>query len=261
MQSDHLIRKVSFIGSGNVAYGLAPSLKKIGIEIVEVFSAHAENTVLFAKNFGARPVENLSDLGKASDLYLITIPDREIENVVKNFPAVEGIVAHTSGIMPIDVLKKFSKYGVFYPLQTFSKGFETELAKVPFCIEASSTPIERELFDVASKLSSHVQVIDSEQRKRLHLSAVLVNNFTNLMYTHAEEFLNKNHLDFHLLIPLMEETVRKAKLLKPANSQTGPAKRNDIAAIEEHMKMLEDYPDIQNLYNQFSELIRKRYHE
>ena len=261
MLSENKISKITFIGSGNVAWGLAPFFLNNEIEITEIFSTNKSTSNEFANKFNCKPASSLTTLDKNSDMYLFAIPDKEIAEVARDFPDVNGIVAHTSGIVPINVLKRFNKYGVFYPLQTFSKGLAVDICKVPFCIEASDEVVEKELYSLASKLSNNVHLINSEQRKKLHLSAVLVSNFSNLLYNYANELLEEEGIDFKLLIPLMEESVRKMQFLKPHDAQTGPAKRNDKNTIEEHLRMLESYPEIQNLYKLLSEQIRTRYHE
>ena len=144
----------------------------------------------------------------------------------------------------MQVLKKFKQYGVFYPLQTLTEKVSVNMSKVPFCIEASDKKVEKELFNLASTISNQVYLINSEQRKNLHLSAVLVNNFTNLMYAHADDLLKNKGIDFKMLFPLIEETARKITFLSPEEAQTGPARRNDQTTIDEHLRMLKDNPEI-----------------
>jgi len=261
MQPETTIKKISFIGSGNVAWGLAPFFQKNGIQIVEVYSTNKETSKEFSKEFNCNLALSLKSMDKSSDLFIIAVPDREIKKLMLSFPDVDAIVAHTSGIIPMSALSKFKKYGVFYPLQTFTRGLSVDMSKVPFCIEGSDFEVENELLGLAMRLSRNVNSISSVQRKNLHLAAVLVSNFPNLLYNYANEIADKNGLDYQLLIPLMEESVRKVKFIKPENAQTGPARRNDRAVIEEHLKMLKDYPEIKELYNSLSEKILKRYYE
>lgn len=255
------IHKITFIGSGNIAWHLALGLKTKGFELVEVFSVHSDKREKFAINFGCTAVEKIEKINKTSELYIIAIPDKEIEKLILTFPEVEGIVVHTSGITSIQVLNKFKNFGVFYPLQTFTKDVQVRFNNVPFCIEASDKQVEETLLNLGSQLSEKVQLINSEQRKNLHLSAVLVSNFANLLYIHSHDFLEKKGLDFHLLLPLIEETSRKILLLSPRTAQTGPARRNDQTTLEEHTRMLSDFPEIQELYVVLSEQIRKKYNE
>src|SRR5690242_21497823 len=44
-----------------------------------------------------------------------------------------------------------------------------------------------------------------EQRMKLHLAAVIVNNFVNHLYAMAEMYCKKEGLDFYLLLPLRSE--------------------------------------------------------
>ena len=91
-------------------------------------------------------------------------------------PVVEGIVAHTSGITSINSLSEKNKRGVFYPLQTFTKERFQDLSEVPFCIEGIENDVTNSLSHLARKISNKVIELNSEQRKYLHLAAVMVNN-------------------------------------------------------------------------------------
>ena len=116
---------------------------------------------------------------------------------------------------------------------------------------------ENILLDLAQSLSSHVQLINSEERKQLHLAAVFACNFSNYMYTIADELLAKNNLDLNLLKPLIIETANKIKENKPALMQTGPAKREDKAVIENHLQLLAKSKDYQDIYKLITENIIK----
>lgn len=80
--------------------------------------------------------------------------------------------------------------------------------------------------------------ISSEDRRKLHLAAVFINNFTNHLYHISEEIVTENNLDFDLLKPLIMETAIKVNILSPSEAQTGPAKRNDKKKIEKHLDLL-----------------------
>ena len=71
-------------------------------------------------------------------------------------------------------------------------------------------------------------------RLKYHLAATLVNNFTNYLFTVAENFCKKKNISFAILQPLMEETVMRMRNISPAATQTGPAIRNDRLTLEKH---------------------------
>lgn len=261
MNDYNSIKKVSFIGSGNVAFHLATVLKSIGIEIVEVFSARLENAQKFAKKFNCSLVKNIESINKNIDLLIISVPDSKIKEVSLQLTESEILIVHTSGITEMNVLDSQKRFGVFYPLQTFSKQRIVDMSEVPFCIEAHNKNDFDILMDLAYKISKNVNEVNSSQRKMLHLTAVMVNNFSNHLYRVAHEILENNDLKFNLLLPLIHETALKVKDVHPADAQTGPARRNDISTMQEHMKMLNSFPEYKEIYKLLSEQILKKYYE
>ena len=194
------------------------------------------------------------------DLILISVPDAEIGEAFEGLQKSEGIVAHTSGFGSIEVLSSAKHFGVFYPLQTFTKNKEIDLSDVPFCIEGNNQETETQLKELAGKLSKNIQCINSEDRRYLHLAAVMVNNFTNHIYHIAGDILKEKGINFDLLLPLIRETANKIKTLDPDQAQTGPAKRNDTSTILEHEKMLSNLPEYREVYRLMSAQIKKKYH-
>jgi predicted short-subunit dehydrogenase-like oxidoreductase (DUF2520 family) len=254
------IQKVVIIGAGNVATHIARAMKKAGLEIVEVCSAHLSHAARLAGDVGAREVSRCADVDPLADFYLLAVPDDKLPDVAGALPAVSGIVCHTSGMTPMETLHTFEKYGVFYPLQTFSKGYPVAVSSVPFCLEASSQDTLEALEMLAKKLSRRVYRIDTPHRMKLHLAAVMVNNFTNYLFAEAEEFLQENGLQAELLRPLMEETVAKLHKMPAYEAQTGPARRGDRNTINKHLALLSEKPEWEEIYSLFSQKILKKYH-
>lgn len=255
------IHSISFIGSGNVATHLALALKNGGFDIREVYSRTYENARTLSKKIESKAIRTIEELDPAVDLYVISLPDGSIKHVVHDFLKVQGIVVHTSGITPMSVLEKRPHFGVFYPLQTFSKQREPDMSSVPFCLEASSVEVLVQLKKVASKISASVFEINSEQRQYLHLAAVMVNNYSNYLFRMAFDILESKGIDHTLLMPLIEETISKIKSLHPSVAQTGPARRKDTETIEKHLQLLEEYQDYKELYEIFAQQLTKKYNE
>ena len=147
------------------------------------------------------------------------------------------------------------RYGVFYPMQTFSKQREVDFREIPFFIEAKKSEDVELLKAIAATLSENVYEATSEQRKSLHLAAVLICNFTNHMYALAADLLEKYNLPFDVMLPLIDETARKVHELTPLDAQTGPAVRYDENVISNHLAMLADSPALQQIYKLMSKSI------
>lgn len=227
--------KVIVLGYGNVGRHLVKAFQAAqDVEVVQVYHRSAQDDSELSD------VEITSDISeiKVADVYVIAIPDDEIEGFSKQIPKNDGIVVHTSGSVSIQKIHDTHQKGIFYPLQTFSKDRTVDFSTVPICIEAQSERDLETLRTLAESISVSVHHITSVERRKLHLAAVFVNNFSNHLYHISEEILLENNLSFDLLKPLLRETTEKAIISKPAEVQTGPAVRNDEQTIEQHLELL-----------------------
>jgi predicted short-subunit dehydrogenase-like oxidoreductase (DUF2520 family) len=168
------------------------------------------------------------------------------------------LVVHTSGSVSIKKLASKNNRGVFYPLQSFTTGHVVSFTEIPICIEAEDPKDLAMLRELGEAISEKVVEISSEERQKLHLAAVFVNNFVNHIYHISESYLTENKLDFNLLKPLIKETARKIESMTPSEAQTGPAKRNDLKTIEKHLHLLEDSA-YARLYKQLTQAIQDTY--
>ncbi len=261
MQIKEQISTVSIVGSGNVATALGIALIGCGVKVIDVFSPNIINSTKLAAKIGSNHVYNIKKINLNSDLYIIAVPDKEIYSVSLELPKVTGVVVHTSGSEPISVLTNNNNYGVFYPLQTFTKDKIIDFKNIPICIEGSDNFIIKKLMQLAARVSENVVQLTSEQRQYLHLTAVTVNNFTNYLYGIAHDALVEKKINFSLLHPLIKETADKINVVNPIEAQTGPARRNDITTINKHMELLNKHPEYKKIYNLLSNLIIKKYHD
>ena len=150
-------------------------------------------------------------------------------------------------------------YGVFYPMQTFSKVRDVDFRTIPVFIEAKQTADLELLKKIGDTLSETVLEADSEQRRYLHLSAVFVCNFANHMFTVGERLLQEHHLPFNVMYPLLKETTEKVLSgINPSEAQTGPAVRYDENVMSKHIQLLSAHPAWQHLYEEISKSI---YHD
>ncbi|WP_285010948.1 Rossmann-like and DUF2520 domain-containing protein [Pedobacter faecalis] len=252
--------RVVCIGSGNVATHLARAFKTAGNEIVQVWSRSASHASELACIVGAEVLENLDEVEDAADLYLIAVKDDAIPEVAETLVGVQGVVVHTSGATNVDILAGHARYGVFYPLQTFSIQKEVDFAEVPLCVEAADEETLRFLSGLGAELGSQVYHIDSEKRRALHLAAAFACNFVNHLYTLSHTILEKHQMSFDMIRPLIRETADKVQADLPENVQTGPAVRNDKRSMDAHLEMLSSDPQLSNIYQILSNSIKKTQH-
>lgn len=245
------------LGSGNVATHLANALARAGHRIVQVYSRNIENASLLAHPLGAQAIDDLRHLDTVVDMVILAVSDDAIPSVAEQLPrTLSGVVVHTSGTTPMDVLQPFSRHGVFYPLQTFSKSKAVDFRSIPLALEASDDASMAQLEAVAKGISDAAFACDSAQRLALHVAAVFACNFTNHLYAVAAALLERNGLAFDLIKPLVMETAQKIMALDPAQVQTGPAVRGDQKTMDKHLEFLKKDPEWQRLYGLLSEGIQ-----
>ncbi len=247
---------IVLLGSGNVATQLGLALKKAGHPILQVYGRTTKSARTLALKLRAQPVTVLKKISAEADLYILAVKDDVVATLVKHLPLKHQLIVHTSGTLPISVLKGVSSnFGVLYPLQTLSKNKLLNFTTVPLCIEGNTAANEQRIRKVARSVSGHVHTVPSEQRKVLHLAAVFAGNFSNHMYVIAEQILREHHLPFELLLPLIRETSDKVNYGSPRELQTGPAIRNDRVVMNAHLKMLSSEKELKNLYRAISQHI------
>ena len=248
--------KIVLLGSGRVATQLGQALQKAGEEMVQVYSPTAAHASTLAEKIQAQTVSSLAELRMDADLYIISVKDDAIPQLAQELKLQGKAVVHTSGSTSMDVLAPITeRIGVFYPLQTFSHEKSVDFKNIPLAIEANDAELLEFLKQLASKLSQKVIEMDSRQRMLLHVAAVFACNFSNHLFAIAQQLLESQHLDFELIRPLIAETAAKVQQELPSQVQTGPAVRGDQQIIQKHLEILQDQPQLQEIYRLLSQSI------
>lgn len=247
--------KTVIIGSGNVAYHLAKAFTQNNIKVSQIFGRNEVELNKISEELNIpSSTKELAD----ADLYLISVSDSSVEQVSDLIKNENALVAHTSGSLPLEILKGNYRKASFYPLQTFSKTKNLDYSKIPFFIEAENQIDEKSLFELASIISENVETSDYERRKYIHLTAVFACNFVNHLFARAKEISDSQDLNFNYFIPLIDETVEKIHHLEPKSAQTGPAVRGDERVLKLHEDLITDEEHLK-IYQLMNESIKKMY--
>ncbi|HWB25319.1 MAG TPA: Rossmann-like and DUF2520 domain-containing protein [Chitinophagaceae bacterium] len=253
--------RIAIIGSGNTASVIGRLLKAAGHLITGIYGKTVEHAQQLAVELNAQKHGYIGDIDQDADLFIIAVKDDAISKLATQLQLPGKVVVHTSGPVPAGVLKNTTEhYGVLYPLQSLRK--ETRYNPiVPFLIDGSTVFARKTLEDLAKSISPIVNFADDEKRLKLHVAAVVVSNFTNYLYTLAEDFCVHEHLNFHMFTPLIREVAQRATAYSPAGMQTGPAIRKDYQTINKHLEMLKGYPLQHDIYKTISDSITTFYEE
>jgi predicted short-subunit dehydrogenase-like oxidoreductase (DUF2520 family) len=260
---DSAAPKIVIVGCGNVAWHLARKFSELKFSVV-VYN-HRVNVALedFRKQLKVSVKVGLFNIDDDAAFYFICVPDRYIGDCAKRIgpKSPRAVIAHTSGSAEIRELgKRGHGTAVFYPLQTFSRNDEVVWQKVPLIIEGDSAATTAQVKMLADHFSKEVHICNYEERLKLHLAAVLVNNFTNALFVSASRLLGEGSTSdkFRLLMPLAAQTVEKVRKMDPVLAQTGPARRGDKKVMKKHLKLLAGQDEMRRLYKQMSALITEQ---
>lgn len=253
--------RIVMIGAGNVAHHLAPALLKAGLNLCQIYSRTIESARALGMKTGISYTSDIAAVYPDADVYIFCVSDDVLLPLLKCIRIKKNaLTIHTSGSVPMDVFQGIaSRYGVLYPLQTFSKERSFDFSEVPLCIEASDGKTLKAVRELAECLSQVVREVSSEKRRKLHLAGVFANNFTNHLYYLAGRMVEEEGFDIDLLRPLIFETAHKAMLIPPVDAQTGPAVRGDEKTLAAHRAMLDKDSTRAILYDLFTKSIQRLY--
>lgn len=253
--------KIVLIGAGRLATNLGHALLEAGHDIQMVYSRTLASAQMLADQLHTTATNDISRLPSESDVFLVALKDSVLSEVLPKLTRgrEHQLFAHTAGSMPMALFQGLtSRYGVFYPMQTFSKERLVDFRQLSVFIEGSNPTALETLRMLAASLTSHVYPLDSEGRKQLHLAAVIACNFVNHCYALSAEVLQRQGLPFSVMLPLIDETASKVHELSPAEAQTGPAVRYDENVIQMQSSLLADDPLTQDIYERMSLSIHQK---
>ena len=253
--------RIVLIGAGRVATNMGHALQAAGHEVMAVYSRTMASATALATALNAMATDDAKRLPLEADVFIMSIKDSVLRALAEQLTKDrEGqLFVHTAGSMPMTLFDGLTtRYGVLYPMQTFSKERLLDFSDIPLFVEACDDTVLDTVRRLAESLSQHVYDCTSEQRKMLHLAAVFACNFANHCYALSAALLERHGLPFDIMLPLIDETTRKIHQLHPLDAQTGPAVRWDENVIGMQSQLLAYDPAVRELYEQLSESIHKK---
>lgn len=252
--------KIALIGSGNIATFFAARFHEHGHAITQVISANLLHARHLADVYRTDYSNQLDHLTGDADVVILAVKD-DILPMILQHPALRGrTLIHTAGSVKLDLLLPVTSHaGSIWCVYSVNKHHLPARTDIPLIINASDEFTLEIIAKLASCISNQQYHLDDEQKRIAHLSAVFANNFTNYIFTIAQDILQKHNLPFDLLMPLIENTVEKLQYNSPDKLQTGPAMRHDTKTLEQHQRLLEEEPSYLEVYKLLSNLIQAKH--
>ena len=254
-------KKIFILGTGNMSWALAKSFLDAGVRIDGIYGRNISAAKELSQKLGIAHCEDILNASREGDVVILTVKDDALPLLNESLRLPGRIVLHTSGSVEMGAISNISdQIGVFYPMERVIKFKDPDFRLVPLCVEANSSMLLEKINTLASKISTRVYNITSEQRKKLHLAAVFVSNFTTYMLSAGSDLVKKYDLPEGILDSLVATTLDGLTVQNAGERQTGPAKRGDIKVVWDHIHQLEkDQPELADMYKLISLRILKRY--
>ncbi|WP_235295717.1 Rossmann-like and DUF2520 domain-containing protein [Portibacter marinus] len=248
------------VGTGNLAWHFIPALINLENTVELQVLGRNQDAPKWLKDLSIDYITTSQDIDPEIEFVFLMVSDTSIPPLtqdLKEFLPSHKKVVHFSGTATIDAIDDhFTDRGSVWPIQSLSKGdHQIDLSKIPLCIHGSSPNFTYELRSIFQKITSNIHLIEPEIRPFIHVAAVLANNFTNHLYALSKSLLDSKGVDFEILKPIIVQTALKVRDSDPQMLQTGPASRQDMVTVEEHLSMLEFDPVLQKLYELFTQSI------
>jgi len=250
----------TLIGTGNVAWFFGKRLKEAGHTCVGIYGRNARAANALAKEVYAKDCGSLSDVKNDTAIFILALSDSIIEEIVQQISFSDTVLVHTAGSMDINILTTASKnVGVIWPVYSILKADLPMHRQIPFVWEASTEKAKQQILTVIQAISDISLEAKGDQRKWLHLAAVVGNNFINHLMAICEQICKEQKIPFSILMPILQQAFDRIKQFPPIEMQTGPALRGDTVTMQKHIDLLSDHTDWQQLYERISMSIEKMY--
>lgn len=245
--------KIGIIGAGKVGCALAIGLKQCGYTISGVYSKNHKSVELLNETLGEAFENILFVTVKHSDVLFITVPDKNIQSIVKEICKKQSIdlckkvFFHCSGAVSSAVLNALAEKGCytasFHPIQTFAEKKDgwKGLYNIYFGFEGSKEA-ESCAERIVQSLSGKILHINEKDKPIYHAAACMLSNYTVALAYVVEGLLKKIGIDAETGIkafaPLIIKTVENITADGSVNALTGPVSRGDTSVIEGHIDAL-----------------------
>jgi predicted short-subunit dehydrogenase-like oxidoreductase (DUF2520 family) len=250
----------SIIGTGNIAWFFGNRLvsgrhRCVGVYARDVVKAQELSEALLSDKFGA--INDIND--DEADVCFMAVSDAAVAEIAKMISLEKTVLIHTAGAVSIDAIKPAAtERAVFWPVYSILKSNFPDHRNIPCAWEASSDKAKRILLNIGHAITDELFEAKYDQRKWLHLSAVIGNNFINHLLGICEQICTENELPATALQPIINQTFERAKQASPLLLQTGPAVRHDSVTIESQLALLQKHPQWQKVYEAITNSIQSK---
>ena len=235
MKKDNALR-LGIIGGGRAAWAFGSTWRRMGWPLsgVATRSQSPMASLLDA------PGRTIDDLAASSDLLLVAVSDRAIEDVIASIPETSAIIMHPSGALPA-LRGGFS----LHPLKALPPvGEASDLAGTLLVFEGAHRDVAER---IAAAAGARFAEIPSDARMRYHAAAVFGSNYVAALLDIAEELIGLEEVREDLAA-LARSAIDNWLAHTDRQRFTGPAARGDEEVVRRHIEALAGAPGLAEIY-------------
>jgi predicted short-subunit dehydrogenase-like oxidoreductase (DUF2520 family) len=216
--------KLGIIGNGRASWAFASTWKRIGWPLTGIATRGTP----------------FDELAATSDLILIAVSDRAIEEVAAAIPETNAIIIHPSGALPA-LRGGFS----LHPLKSLPPvGEPSDLEGTLLVFEGNHRDVAKQ---IASKAGARFAEISPDAKTRYHAGAVFGSNYIAALLDIAEELIGIDGAREDVAA-LARSAIDNWAAHNDARRFTGPAARGDADVMQRHLDALRDSPELAEIY-------------
>jgi predicted short-subunit dehydrogenase-like oxidoreductase (DUF2520 family) len=224
--------KLGIIGSGRAAWAFASTWKRIGWPLTGIATRGAEWPIA--------PRRSIDDVAADSDVVLVAVSDRAIEDVVATIPETNAIIIHPSGALPA-LRGGFS----LHPLKSLPPvGEPSDLEGTLLVFEGAHRAVAGQ---IAGSAGARFAEISREAKSRYHAGAVFGSNYIAALLDIAEELIGIEGAREDIAA-LARSAIDNWAAHTDGQRFTGPASRGDATVMQQHLDALRDRPELAEIY-------------
>lgn len=254
--------EIAIIGAGTLASALARALHSKEYRVSEIVSRSNPQSLRRARILASRIQSSATTIQAAemsADIVWICVPDDAIAALAEQMTDERDwrgkIVVHSSGALSSDTLELLRRKGAevasAHPLMTFVSSSQPKLKGVPFALEGTAKALTA-VETIISDFEAHAFRIARTEKAAYHAFGFFSSPGIVALIAAAIEVGKLAGLEGKrvraLMEPIVRQTIDNCFRTSPQQAFSGPVRRGDVETIRKHLKVLDEHPDLLDLY-------------
>lgn len=254
--------EIAIIGAGTLASALARALHSKEYRVSEIVSRSNPQSLRRARILASRIQSSATTIQAAemsADIVWICVPDDAIAALAEQMTDERDwrgkIVVHSSGALSSDTLEPLRRKGAevasAHPLMTFVSSSQPKLKGVPFALEGTAKALTA-VETIISDFEAHAFRIARTEKAAYHAFGFFSSPGIVALIAAAIDVGKLAGLEGKrvraLMEPIVRQTIDNCFRTSPQQAFSGPVRRGDVETIRKHLKVLDEHPDLLDLY-------------